>query len=344
MAGILFIDWRPHNRRAECLAEDLGATLELAPNRFRGKSSAPLRYLFLSLRTLALLLRQRPDIVIASSPPPFCPMCAFAYAQLFGREYVVDAHHLATTGFWSRVPFGFRFNRFVMNRALTTLVHNQEIERMAGEDGISALTLETKIPDLTGARPTRDGGEDFTVLVPCSFDPDEPIAEIWTAARVLTDVTFRLTGNNVRLDPGLKGSTPPNVILSGFLSQTEYDRLLWSCDIVLATATTDYPVRPRAAAEAIAAEKPIVASRNPATESHLGEAAILVGNKADEIVRAIGEIRSDYARYAAASAETKRVRRARYETELESLKEVLRQVTEVPARSQNARCRDSIPR
>ncbi|MGH7549466.1 MAG: glycosyltransferase [Gemmatimonadota bacterium] len=335
MAGILFIDWRPHNRRAESLAEDLGATLELAPSRLRGKSIASLRYLFLAIRTMALLLRHRPDVVIASSPPPFCPVCAFAYALLFGREYVVDAHHLATTGFWSRVPLGFRFNRFVMNRALTTLVHNQEIVRMVREDGISVMTLETKIPELTGPRPAGDPAASFTVLIPCSFDPDEPIGEIWAAARVLTDVTFRLTGNHARLDPGLKGSAPPNLILSGFLSQAEYDGLLWSCDIVLATTTTDYPVRPRAAAEAVAAEKPVIASRNPATASHLGEAAVLIGNKAEEIVRAIGEIRSNYARFVAASAETKRVRQAQYETELERLKGVLRRATKVPAREGN---------
>lgn len=326
MSGILFIDWRPHNRRAECLAEDLGAILELAPDRFRRKSSAPFRYLVLTLRTMILLLRRRPDVVIASSPPPFCPMCAFAYARLLGREYVVDAHHLATTGFWSRVPFGFRFNRFVMNRALTTLVHNEEIERLARANGVTVMTLETKIPQLvrTAEASDRDG---FIVLAPCSFDPDEPIAEIWAAARALPDIGFRVTGNPARLDAGLRASIPPNVALTGFLSQPEYDRLLCSCDVVLATTATDYPVRPRAAAEAIAAEKPLIVSRNPATESHLGEEAVLVDNRAADIVRAIGEIHSNYARYALAAGVTRQLRRTRYEAELERLKGILREAS-----------------
>lgn len=324
MPGTLFLDWRPHNRRAVCLAEDLGATLQLAPSVFRTKALAPLRYLVLAWRTLAILLKFRPEVVIASSPPSFCPILAFAYARAFGRNYVVDAHHLATTGLWSRIPFGFRFNRFIMREALVTLVHNGRIETMVRAEGIPAITLETRIPKLRAHPPEASPGQRFLILAPCSFDPDEPIAEIFEAARSLPDVTFQMTGNPARLDSKLRAAVPANVILTGFLSQDRYDELLSTCDAVLAMTTAEYPVRPRAASEAIAGERPLIASRNPATESHLGEAAILIENTAVELVKAIEEVRVNFVRYERAIREIKEVRRQRYEAELQDLKAILR--------------------
>ena len=323
MAGIHFLDWRPHNRRAESLAEDLSATLWLAPDRLRRKVLAPLRYAWLSIRTLRILLQNRPDIVIASSPPSLCPILVFAYAKLSRSQYVIDAHHLATTGFWSRFPFGSSFNSFIMRSAAATLVHNQMIEDLARTRGIPAMTLETKIPELqAGISEDRTTGP-FAVLTPCSFDPDEPIAAIYQAAATLPNLTFYLTGDPRRLDAGLRKEVPRNVILTGFLTQEKYDSLLAGCDVVLAMATNDYPVRPRAASEAIAAGKPLIASRNEATENHIGYAALLIRNTANDIVRALEDIQLSYDHYRAAMKELKERRRLRYQDELRRLKDLL---------------------
>ena len=323
MAGIHFLDWRPHNRRAESLAEDLGATLWLAPNRFRRKAFAPLRYGLLSVRTLRILVQKRPDVVIASSPPTLCPILAFAYARISGRKYVIDAHHLATTGFWSSFPFGSNFNNFIMRSATATLVHNQMIEDLARARDIPAITLETKIPELQAGASSTRSAEAFTILTPCSFDPDEPVASIYQAAAALPRLTFYVTGDATRLDAGLRKEAPRNVILTGFLTQEEYDALLAGCDVVLATTTNDYPVRPRAASEAIAAGKPLVASRNKATESHLGEAAVLVPNDAADIVRGLEEVQRNYDYYRDAMKQLKEERLKRYEVELKRLKDLL---------------------
>ena len=323
MAGIHFLDWRPHNRRAENLAEDLGATLWLAPNRFRRKAFAPLRYGLLSVRTVRILLQTRPDVVIASSPPSLCPILVFAYARISGCKYIIDAHHLATTGFWSRFPFGSNFNNFIMRSATATLVHNQMIEDLARTRGIPAITLETKIPELQAELSgTRTTGT-FAILMPCSFDPDEPVAAIYLAATSLPCLTFYVTGDPTRLDAGLRKAAPQNVVLTGFLTQEEYDSLLAGCDVVLATATNDYPVRPRAASEAIAAGKPLIASHNQATKSHLGDAAVLIQNTAGDIVRGLEDIQKNYDYYRDAVKKLKEERRKRYEAELRRLTDLL---------------------
>jgi len=323
---ILFLDWRPHNRRAECLARDLGADLFLAPNRLRRKILAPVRYVFLSCRSLLILSRNDADVVVVSSPPSFAPLLVYLYTRLAGGRYVVDAHHLATGGYWARIPFGYAFNRFVMNRAAATLVHNECIQRLAEEDGIRAMTLETKIPDLEDAdehvasdRFDAFEADTFKVMVPCSFDADEPVGEVYEAARSLPDVGFFMTGDTQRLDGELRARCPRNVVLTGFLSQTEYDQLLRRCDGVLALSTDNYPVRPRAASEAIAAQKPLIASRNPATESHVGEAARLIDNTPEELVEAIRAIRDDYEGHQEKMQQLKVKRRRKYREELARL-------------------------
>lgn len=318
----VLVDWRPHNRRAKSLAEDLGAELRLAPPVLRRKLYAPLRYVYLSLWTAGIFLRMRPSVIVASAPPPFCAILAFAYSRLFTCAYIVDAHHLATTGYWSRLPFGFWFNRLVMNRSLTTLVHNEAIQSLAGERGVNATVLETKVPALHPGSVHPLAGS-FRVLVPCSFDPDEPIAQLWMAASQLGETTFYVTGDHARLDTKTLKAHPDNVVLTGFVSEAEYDGMLNSVDAVLALTTEDYPVRPRAASDAIAAEKPLVASRNEATRQHLGTGAILIGNTQREIVEGLSEVRRRHGEYQLAMKRLKSERMRQYQLELQVLKRIL---------------------
>ncbi|MHA1370979.1 MAG: hypothetical protein ACTSRA_14850, partial [Promethearchaeota archaeon] len=125
MSQIIFIDWRPNNRRARSLTRDIGAPLYLAPNILRKRIYAPIRYVCLLFWTIIVLVRSRPKVIIVSAPPPFCPIIVFAYTRLFNCAYIVDASHLATMGYWSRIPFGFWFNKMVMNKGIITLVHNE---------------------------------------------------------------------------------------------------------------------------------------------------------------------------------------------------------------------------
>jgi len=323
MGGIVSIDWRPHNRRAKSMAKDLGARLYLAPHRLRRKSQAPIRYIYLSLWTTAVLLKTRPRIVIASSPPSFCPLIVYAYAKLFGARYIVDSHHLATVGYWAKIPFGFRFNKWIMNAAMMTLVHNRCLSVVAKGQGIRAMVLETRIPDVSQEN-TKVPENAFSILVPCSFDADEPIEEVYGAAEQLEDTVFYVSGSVSRLSRTLRGKGPRNVIFTGFLPELEYDVLLNSVDAVLALTSEEYPVRPRGASEAIGAEKPLIVSRNDATEIYLQKGSILISNRREEIVEAVLEIRGSYEKYRSEMRGVREERAAEYRVQLGKLIEVIK--------------------
>lgn len=323
MPKSIFIDWRPNNRRAQSIAADLGAELYLAPDRLRKRVFAPIRYLYLMFWTIVVLARNRPGVVFVSTPPTFCPIIVFAYTRVFGCVYIVDASHTATMGNWSKIPFGFWFNKMVMNHALTTLVHNEFIKKLTDSQGIESMVFETKVPELQTTEVQRIA-DDFTVLVPCSFDADEPIDEIFNAAALMPDVNFHVTGSYARLSKKWFAKYPKNVTLTGFLSETDYDCLLNNVDAILVLTTDDYPVRPRGASEAIAAEKPLVTSLNQATKNHLYKGAILINNTTEEIAQGIMKVRNHYERYKKDIKQLKQERTLKYGLELQVLNDLIK--------------------
>ena len=323
MSQIASIDWRPNNRRAKSLAKDIGAKLYLAPNIFRKRIYSPIRYVCLAFWTIIVLFINRPKVIIASTPPPFCPIIVFAYARLFNCKYVVDASHLATMGYWSKIPFGFWFNKLVMNHALTTLVHNECIKKLTDKQGIRSIVLETKVPELRTME-KQHIADNFTVIVPCSFDSDEPINEIYKAADMMSDTKFYVTGNYARLNKKLLKTCPANVTMTGFVSERDYDFMLNSVDAVLVLTTDDYPVRPRGASEAIAAEKPLIVSQNQATQNHLNKGAVLINNTKEEIIQGVLRIKYEYDKYRREMKQLKEKRPFRYKLELHSFIDLLR--------------------
>jgi glycosyltransferase involved in cell wall biosynthesis len=322
-AHIVSIDWRPNNRRAKSLAKDLGAKLYLAPNILRKRIYAPIRYVCLVLWTISLLVRNRPKVVIASSPPPFIPIIVLAYAMVFNCKYIVDACHLATMGYWSKIPFGFWFNKMVMNKGLITLVHNENIKKLTDKQGIRTIVLETKVPQLRTME-KKHIDDNFTVMVPCSFDPDEPIEEIFRAADTMSETKFFITGNYSRLNKKIYQTCPANATMTGFLSEIDYDSMLNSVDAVLVLSCDDYPVRPRGASEAIAAGKPLIVSKNQATQNHLDKGAVLINNTKEEIIQGVLRIRSRYEKYQSEMKLLKQERLLQYKLELEALNDLIR--------------------
>ena len=323
ISQIIFIDWRPHNRRAKSLARDIGAQLYLAPEILRKRIYAPIRYVFLLFWTVIVLLRSRPRVIIASAPPPFCPIIVFAYTRLFNSAYIVDTSHLATVGYWSKIPFGFWFNKMVMNKGLITLVHNEFIKKLTDKQGIRSIVLETKVPELQTMEKKYIGNK-FSVMVPCSFDPNEPIDEIYKAAGMMSETIFFVAGDYSRLNKTFLQTCPANVTMTGFLHGKDYDIMMNSVDAVLVLITDDYPVRPRGASEAIASQKPLIVSQNQATQNHLDKGTVLVNNTKEQIVQAVLMIKNNYGKYQSEMKQLKGERLFQYKLELQALKDLIR--------------------
>jgi len=263
----LFVSWISHHGRSEDLARVLGAECAfVAVGRLGNRRTAPLRYVWQGLRTLALLVRRRPRVLLVMAPPAPLVLLGLLWARLTGSKVVVDCHSKAVLG----TPLSARLAR----RADLVLVTIPELR--TGFRRVVAL----HDPPATALEGTRHD----EVVFPASWYGDEPVDDLLAAARALPEVRFAITG---RAPDGLV--VPPNVRLTGFLSREDFLRLVAGAPVVLAL-TTRAATMQRAAYEALAAARPVVASDTTALRGFLGDSACYAGDLATAIQEALDRL------------------------------------------------------
>jgi glycosyltransferase involved in cell wall biosynthesis len=292
---ISYISWAAHCSRSDHTARELGGRSHLV--YWGSLGSRPLtiwlKYLGQAARTWRLLAAERPTAVFVMTPPVFAPLVAWAYCALHGCRLVLDAH---TAAFlhprWRHFqPLQF----WLARRAATTIVHNDHLKSVVERRGGHAITV-SDIPVRFDSIEPYELPAGFNVAVVCSFNPDEPIVEILEAARRLPDVHFHVTGSPGRRDPRLATIVASNVRLTGFLSDGAYGSLIGHADGVLTLTTRDHTML-RGAWEAVYQGTPVIVSNWPVLREAFDEGAIHVDNTAEDIVRAIRELRQHHGRY-----------------------------------------------
>jgi glycosyltransferase involved in cell wall biosynthesis len=253
-AAALFVSWVAHHGRSAALAERLDAeTAFVAVGRSGQRWLVPVRYARQAARTVRLVRRRRPDVLVVMGPP----LALLVVARLVHRgPLVLDAHTGAVLR-RGRVRWLFRV---VARRADVVVVASESLARLVEtETGIPALAVHDPLTgsgDATtqksaSSRHQNGGG---AVVFPASWRADEPIDAVLGAARLVPDVGFVITGRA----PGAV-RVPDNVRLTGFLADDDYDAVLADAGVVLALTTRALTMQ-RAGYEALERACPLVAS------------------------------------------------------------------------------------
>ena len=288
---IVFIVWNNHGIRAEGISKYLGACLYFL-------YTSRIRHPILFVKTLSILRKEKPKMVICQNPPINCALVALLYRYLFGRKakpiILVDAHRGSFQRPWSQIKF---LTRFVLRRANWIIVENTEVQNLVFKTyHVNPLVLEDPIPIFNKSTPNaelmrkkwyNDSDNPLTtnVAVINPFTWDSPLEEILEAAAELHGkVRFFFTGE-------LKGKgklvkRTDNVILTGFLPRIEYESLLKYVDIII-DLTSDEGRMQAGGYEAIAAEKALIVSDNPPLRRYFNKGTIYVFNSSREIIEAI---------------------------------------------------------
>src|SRR3989442_13572824 len=99
---------------------------------FGRKLAAPLRYTLLALRTLYLLGREKPKVVLAQNPPIFLPLLLVLAKRFYNFRLIVD-HHAVWSMKTLRQPFLSQgisaFEAFVSRRADANMSPNNNWTR-----------------------------------------------------------------------------------------------------------------------------------------------------------------------------------------------------------------------
>jgi glycosyltransferase involved in cell wall biosynthesis len=293
---ILFISWAPHCSRSDNIARELGGVSRMVYAGWLGSTAWTvwLKYLIQFVETLRVLGRERPDAVFVMTPPVLAGIPVWLYCRWRNIPFVIDAH---TAAFlhprWRRLQ-SLQFE--LCRRAVTTTVTNEHLAGMIRAAGADAMIVRDVPVRFDRTAPHFDRAGRFTVAVVCSFNYDEPIAEILTAAAALPDVAFLMTGDVRCLDPALAAALPPNVTPTGFLSAADYGGLLQSADVVLTLTTRDHTML-RGAYEAVYQGTPVIVSDWPVLRQAFARGAVHVDNSAAAISGAVRTIRENVARY-----------------------------------------------
>ena len=292
MSKRVFIVWARYHRRSELLAQHFGATIHYVYYGKVGKLwQAPVRYLIEAWQTWRILRRERPDIIFVQNPPIFAVVVVFLYARCHGARYVIDSHTGAFLG--PKWGWSVGLHRRLSRGALTTIVHNTDIEKVVSSWGCRSLVIAFVPGEYPIALPAALDGK-FNVAVVGSFGADEPVDIVFEAASRLREVGFYLTGDFNRLAPSLLAKAPDNCHLTGYLRYEQYVGLLREVDAIMVLTTRDSTLL-MGGFEAVSLGIPLIISDWPVLRDYFYLGAVHIPNTALGVYEGVRRVQSELA-------------------------------------------------
>jgi glycosyltransferase involved in cell wall biosynthesis len=307
---IVYVSWAESCSRSDHTARELGGRSYMVYAARLGSrpSTVILKYAIQWARTVRLLRRERPDVVVVMTPPVFAALPVLAYTRRHGAQLVLDAHTAALLHpRWRHLQW---LQRWLCRQAATTFAHTEHVAELVRQAGGHA-TLVPDVPVLFPATDRFPRTAAFTVAVVCSFNYDEPLPAILEAARQTADVRFFVTGNPRHFPRTLAAQLPDNVTLTGFLSVPAYGGLLADADVVLTLTTRNHTML-RGAYEAIYQGTPVIVSDWPPLKEAFETGAVHVDNSPGQIAAAIRTVQAAHAEFRTAAVVLRERKLARW--------------------------------
>lgn len=283
MDTAVWIAWERHRRSLE-MARALAVPLHIVESRLPRLA----RYPLLCGRTLRLLLRSRPKVLIVQNPSIVLAALVLALRPALGYRLVVDAHNAAVQdGEGAAAALGPLY-RLVQRRADRTIVTNPALAEIVAVNGGRPIVLPDPLPESASAC-RRVAGEAPVVTYICTFAADEPWLEVLAAAqRLPREVTMYVTGRPPRRGPAVAVMNNPRIRLTGYLNDAEYFHLLGASTVIV-----DLTRRPDCLVcggyEAVAAGVPVVLSDTAALRAYFTKGAVFTANRRESIATALQE-------------------------------------------------------
>lgn len=280
-------------RRSRTLSAALGAELyelDYTLPRLR-------RWLKSIAVTLRILTRERPQLIFAQNPSLVLSLLVVWYGRLTGRATIIDAHNAGVYPFSDRHKWHQRLLRpllqriadHIMRLADLTIVSNPALEAYVETVGGRGCVLPDPLPSFPAEAAGVQSADHPMVLFICTWAPDEPYREvIKAAARLDPRIRVYVTGNSKGRERGVIEPLPSNLVLTGFVPEDEFVRLLHQADVVM-DLTTFENCLVCGAYEAVAAGRPMVLSSTEALRAYFRKGAVYTASDAEAIAQAIAQ-------------------------------------------------------
>lgn len=273
MSRRIWITWE-NQRRNITLSSALGAKLF----QFDIKCNWIIRYFLSSFLTIITFIKQKPTIIFVQNPSIVLALLATIYGRLFNIPIIVDAHNAGIYPFEGTKTWANKLSLYLFKASTITIVSNQNLKNYVIGNGGSAFVLPDPIPEFAGKHEKTFLKGKYNLLFICTYSDDEPYMEVIKAAENLDkDVFIYITGNPKDKEQELMNIVPENVILTGYLIEKDFQRMLFSVDVIIDLTTREDCIV-CGAYEALAVEKPLIISDTKVLREYFYKGTIYTDN------------------------------------------------------------------
>ena len=256
-------------------------------------STVLFKYLSQSVKTLKVLFRHRPRVVLVMTPPVVACIPVWLYTKVTRARQIIDAHSAAFLDRrWTPILF---LHKFFSRRAALTLVTSPFLAELVSAWGANAKIVSDVPVCFEKPRHTQLGGRMNMTFI-STFTRDEPLTEFLCAAGQFQDIQFYVTGRLKDANPDVLKAVPKNVVFTDFLSNADYVGLLLASDAVICLTTEDHTMQ-RGAYEAVYLGKPVITSNFDLLRKSFHTGTIHVGHNPEEIALGILEMKHNLQKY-----------------------------------------------
>jgi len=278
---VIWIAWERHRRTLE-----IADFLNIDPVIFEDKLPRLIRHTLNVFKTLAIIQRRKPKVLIVQNPSIVLTFIACLLHPVYRYALIVDSHNAGIIPESHLLKkLGFLYRYFQRN-ANVMVVTNDALAQIVEKNSGNPFILPDRIPQPHATEKIRLKGR-YNIAYICTFKRDEPFQEVIEAVRSLdSDVVVYITGNHKYCPPHIFTNMTDNIVLTGFLSEEEYWNLLSSVDLII-----DLTLRENClvcgAYEAVTLECPMILSDTKALKSHFSKGVIFTRSGVTAIVDAV---------------------------------------------------------
>lgn len=286
----LWITWEVQ-RRNRTMSKMLGASLhELILD-----VPAWRRYPVLIVRTIGLICRTKPEIIFSQNPSLVLAGLSVLMGKLLGCPVIIDAHNAGLYPLEGRYTLLTKLATFINRHASMVIVSNDQLKQSVEISGGTAFSIPDPIPEIPCYKKAELPEDKFNIVFVCSWSDDEPYEEVLRAAIAVDHpVRIYLTGNSRGRHLKYSAELTENTVLTGFLSNEDYDALICNCDAMMVlTKREDCLVC--GAYEGVAVEKPLILSATNSLRSYFNKGCVYTNNTQHGIMLAIDKVISEKA-------------------------------------------------
>jgi glycosyltransferase involved in cell wall biosynthesis len=289
----LAIAWAPYSRMSQTFAREVDGTLHCIHYlRFQSPPHAPIKYILQAARTLYVLFKERPAAVHVQTPPFVAGLVVDLYCRMSRSKFALHYHSAAFARVWD---WALPFQKYLARRASANIVTNSHWAEKVQSWGGYPLVMVDPFLELPPGEPYRVNSG-FNVAVVSTFAEDEPLEAVLTAAGLLPQVHFYVTGDRKKKPAAFFENAPSNMTFTGFLDPDgEYPGLLRAVDAVMVLTTRNYTLQ-LGGCEAVAAGKPLITSDWPYLHEVFSKGAVHVAASPESIQRGVERVQAEYPR------------------------------------------------